>query len=358
MSGATKILFVHTRGGIGDLVLSSPVAAVLARCYTPAEVIGWVNPAFRPVLEGHPAFAGFIDLSEKESLWSGAQRLRREGFKIAVFPWSTSRQAWMAALAGIPVRAGQGGRLTYSFLYTHPVAVRSLAGDVTSHWSDIQLDYARVLGCAADAADAVPRLYLLPEEREWAAAFLRSRGVNGDKPVVGIHVCKGLAVDLDRWPVDRFAEVAAALAAAGYDVIFTGTASEAPLVEAARTAAGLPPERSLAGQCTLRQTMAVLSRLAVLVCPDTGTGHLAAAIGVPVVSIFAVKSDIPARWRPTGAPYRIVRPRGFACPKKCVKEKCPRFECLLYVDASEVVRAAEELANHGNPANPAGMTRY
>jgi len=126
----------------------------LARCYTPAEVIGWVNPAFRPVLEGHPAFAGFIDLSEKESLWSGAQRLRREGFKIAVFPWSTSRQAWMAALAGIPVRAGQGGRLTYSFLYTHPVAVRSLAGDVTSHWSDIQLDYARVLGCAADAADA------------------------------------------------------------------------------------------------------------------------------------------------------------------------------------------------------------
>jgi len=82
----------------------------------------------------------------------------------------------------------------------------------------------------------------------------------------------------------------------------------------------------------------------VFICPDTGTGHLAAALGVPVVSIFPLRSDVPARWRPAIAGSRIIRPTDYECDGPCVKETCPRFTCLLHIDANEVVAAAVEIA--------------
>ena len=82
----------------------------------------------------------------------------------------------------------------------------------------------------------------------------------------------------------------------------------------------------------------------VFICPDTGVGHLAAALGVPVVSIFPLRSDIPARWRPAIDAHRIIRPCRYECGGTCVKETCPRFTCLLHIDPDEVVAAAREIA--------------
>ena len=58
----------------------------------------------------------------------------------------------MPQLADIPVRVGQARRF-YSFRFTDRVVVRSEHGDVTSHWSQILLDYARAIGC--DTAGSV-----------------------------------------------------------------------------------------------------------------------------------------------------------------------------------------------------------
>ena len=71
---------------------------------------------------------------------------------------------------------------------------------------------------------------------------------------------------------------------------------------------------------------------------------LAAALGVPVVSIFPLRSDIPARWRPAIDAHRIIRPCRYECGGTCVKETCPRFTCLLHIDPDEVVAAAREIA--------------
>ena len=99
----------------------------------------------------------------------------------------------------------------------------------------------------------------------------------------------------------------------------------------------------LAGACSLRETAALIEQMNVFICPDTGTGHLAAALGVPVVDIFPLRSDFPARWRPAGTSHRIIRPTAWECDGPCVKETCPRFTCLLHIDPQEVVAAAVEL---------------
>jgi ADP-heptose:LPS heptosyltransferase len=108
-----------------------------------------------------------------------------------------------------------------------------------------------------------------------------------------------------RWPAERFGAVAAALAAAGHRVLVTGTAGEADLADTARTAAGLPPEASLAGRLDLAGLAALVADAALVVSGDTGVAHLASAYRTPSVVIFGPTS--PALWGPPAdGPHRVL----------------------------------------------------
>ena len=337
-----RTLIIHTQGGLGDLLLSSPLAEAVHRGHPGSEVFVWGNPKFTSVLEQHPFVQGFLALPADTKVFAGAGALRDYGFDCVLLPWSTSRHAWMTFLAGIPQRVGQGGRLTYSFLFTHRVRVRSVAGDTTSHWVDIQLDYARVLGLPTDGL--APRVYLSEAERADGRAQLAGLGLPAGRPVAALQICKGLAVDEHRWPLELFIAVGRGLVDNGFAVVLTGTAAERPLTELVRAAVASPALVNVAGTGSLRQTAALLANCAVTICPDTGTGHLAAALDVPTVAIFALKCDYAARWRPYGARHRVVQPPVVHCQRPCVKETCPRFECLLDVEPAAVVAAARDIA--------------
>ena len=350
-----NILVIITHGGMGDLLLSSVLAESLHRCYPGCRVTVWAQRRFAPLLENHPHIESLLDLDPTAPLLTNAKLLRQHQFDTVLVPWSVSRHAWLTTFAGIPTRVGQGGRLTYSFLFTHPVRVRSVYGDTTSHWADIQLDYARAIGCQAPA-DLEPVVVTTAVEKAWAKTFLKENGLTDGRPICGLHICKGLAVNESRWPLDRFVDIAADLIRKGFAVILTGTETEKPLtaIVAAQTkqklgqldsaTPSLPPLIcDFAGACSLRETAALIESMDVFICPDTGTGHLAAALGVPVVDIFPLRSDFPARWRPAGTNHRIIRPTAWDCDGPCVKEACPRFTCLLRIDPQEVVDAATEL---------------
>lgn len=98
-----------------------------------------------------------------------------------------------------------------------------------------------------------------------------------------------------RWPPERFAEVAAALDGGG-DVVVTGNAEEAGLARRVAELAGLPPERVLAGRTGLADLIGLVSRARLVVCGDTGVGHLATAFCVPSVVLFGPVP--PAQWGP------------------------------------------------------------
>ena len=337
-----RALIIHTQGGLGDLLLSSPLAEALHRGSPQSEVWLWGNPKFTSILENHPYIQGFLPLPADTKVFAGAKALRAYGFDCVLLPWSTSRHAWMTRLAGVPVRVGQGGRLTYSFLFSHAVRVRSVAGDTASHWVDIQLDYARAIGLPTEGL--APRVFLTEAERADGIRLLKGLSTPEGRPIAALQICKGLAVDERRWPLDLFIAVGRGLTAHGFAVVLTGTESERPLTELVRSAIGEDGVVNAAGTCSLRQTAAMLSHASVTICPDTGTGHLSAALDVPTVSIFALKCDYAARWRPYGPLHRVVQPAAVKCARPCVKETCPRFECLLDVDPAAVVAAAREIA--------------
>lgn len=116
-------------------------------------------------------------------------------------------------------------------------------------------------------------------------------------PVEGaVVVHPGAASGSRRWPPQRWAVVAAALAATGRQVVVTGSAAETTLTSDVATRAGLPPSSVLAGTTSLLELAALVARAEVVLCGDTGLAHLATAYGTRSVVLFGPTP--PALWGP------------------------------------------------------------
>ncbi|HET6287159.1 MAG TPA: glycosyltransferase family 9 protein [Amycolatopsis sp.] len=105
----------------------------------------------------------------------------------------------------------------------------------------------------------------------------------------------GAAFAARRWPPDRYARVARALAER-HRVVVTGNAAEVPLAREVAEAAGLPDEAVLAGDAGLAELAATVAEARLVICGDTGVGHLATAYGTPSVLLFGPTP--PRLWGP------------------------------------------------------------
>lgn len=106
----------------------------------------------------------------------------------------------------------------------------------------------------------------------------------------------GAASAARRWPRERWAALAAAEQAAGRAVLVSGGPDERELAEAVAAHAGLPASSVLAGELTLNDLAALVGAAGLVVCGDTGVGHLATALRTPSVLLFGPTS--PAEWGP------------------------------------------------------------
>lgn len=145
-----------------------------------------------------------------------------------------------------------------------------------------------------------------------------------------------------RWPAERFAQVADALAKEGLQIVLTGISNERELVDRVRRAMRAPA-LDLAGLTTLGGLAALVARARLVVANDTGISHIAAALQAPSV-IVASGSD-PRRWAPLERRLHRVLWHPAEC-RPCAHAVCPvpGHPCALGVGAGQAIREALELA--------------
>ena len=141
----------------------------------------------------------------------------------------------------------------------------------------------------------------------------------------------------------RSAAIARALAAAGHRVVVTGTVAERELT--ARVAGEVAVD--LGGRTTLAELSSVFAGARVVVAPNTGPAHLAAAVGAPIVSLFA--PVVPAgRWRPYGADVVVLGDQTAPCRDTRARTcPIPGHPCLDGIDTAAVVNAVAHLTSRG-----------
>jgi heptosyltransferase-2 len=324
-------LVVSTGGGIGDVLLATPVMRALGRRY--GEVVAITTPQHRAVLEHDPDLAEVWTTSG--SLRDDAARARARGFAAAVVTWASPRAAALPYLAGVPQRVGQARRL-YSPLFNHRIVVRSELGDRTTHWTQILLDFARALDC--DELDATPRFVVDEPSRASVAASLAAAGVRG--PYLVLHPTRGISAARERWPTERLAELARALQARdGFPVVVTGSPADRAIADEIASGGGSVP---FGGRTSIGEFAALAADARAVVAMDSGPMHVAAAVGAPTLGIFALASDEPDRWAPLGRRTAVVRAT-YPCPPSHRKETCPNFACVAALDIAGVLRALDAL---------------
>ncbi|GGY41628.1 glycosyltransferase family 9 protein [Streptomyces djakartensis] len=201
------------------------------------------------------------------------------------------------------------------------------------------LDLARAAGFALPPGDdGAPRVAPPP----------RTIGLTGPGPYVVVH--PGAAVPARAWTPGRAARAVAALTAEGHRVVVTGGGAERELT--ARVAGRHALD--LGGATDLPQLAGVLAGARVVVAGNTGPAHLAAAVGTPVVSLFA--PVVPAElWAPYGVPHVLLGDRHAACAGTRARH-CPvrGHPCLDGIGDAEVLAAVAALT--GDPADQGEQT--
>ncbi len=156
---------------------------------------------------------------------------------------------------------------------------------------------------AAAAADDVRLPRPLPRASGALSAcsleLLASSGRKAPSSIAVLH--PGAAFGAKRWPVRRFAAVAAALAGDGHRVVVTGGPDEAALTT---TVASACDGLDLAGRTSVGELAVLVADARLVIAGDTGIAHVATAFGVPSLTLFGPVG--PAQWGPPDDPRHVV----------------------------------------------------
>lgn len=276
--------------------------------------------------------------SDSSPEYALAEQLRQLHFDAAiiftVYSQNPLPTAFLFYLADIPLRLAHCRENPYQLLtdwVPDPEPYTQIRHEVRR-----QLDLVATVGYHTQ--DERLSLRIPVEAQATALRLLVELGMDLKQPWVVIH--PGVTAPSRRYPPEGYAEVARQLAAKlGCQVLFTGTEPEQELVEYIQAEVGVPTY-SLVGRLNLGELAALLAMAPVLVANNTGPVHVAAAVGTPVVDLYALTNPQHTPW---GVANRVLF-HDVPC-KYCYKSICPEghHHCLRLVTPEAVVRATTEL---------------
>ena len=312
MTGPRKILILRL-SSIGDVVLTSPIIRSLARCHPNAELHFLTKAAYAPLLDHHPQLTRVHRFSGQ--LEATIRALDAEGFDFVVDLHRNLRTARIKLGLGLPSATYSKDR--WAVLWHTKTGWGKLPETHTVE------RYARTLSaldCALDAQGL--ELFLAPEARK-LARDMRTRYFR-QRPF-GVVLGGGFATK--RWPAAYFVELLNGL---DEPVVLFGGPEDRDVAEAVTAGLQFEPFNTV-GEYALELSAALVGECRLLLTHDTGLMHVAAASGVPTVSLWG--NTVPEFGF---APYRAdnvsLQVEGLNC-RPCSKlghAACPKghFRCM------------------------------
>jgi lipopolysaccharide heptosyltransferase II len=348
-SEARRVLAVRL-DALGDVVMTGPALRALREGAPERHVTLLTSPAGAAAAELLPCVDDVVVYAapwlkatpprdDARHEYAMAARLSAGGFDAAViftvYSQNPLPSALLCFLAGIPRRLAHCHENPYQLLTDWIVDPEPAQG--IRHEVRRQLDLVAAVGCTT--ADERLALRVPPAAAVRVEALLRELGIDSGRPWAVVH--PGGTAPSRRYAPERFAAVVRGLMQAGVRVLFTGGAEEAELVTAIRREAAVASP-SLAGRLDLGELAALLERASLLVSNNTGPVHVAAAVGTPVVDLYALTNPQHTPW---AVPHRVLF-HDVPC-KYCYKSVCPagHHDCLRLVEPTDVVAAALDLLN-------------
>jgi lipopolysaccharide heptosyltransferase II len=310
-------ILVRSGNWLGDAVMSVPAVRAVKNGRPDARVTVAAPVNIAPMWKLVPEVDTIIPLPNDSLLPVISLLNRQRNFDVAILFPNSLRVALESWLSGIPRRVGYRGHWR-RLLVNQTVREPRKPGPPEHH----SLRFLRIAReCGAETPDAQP----LPQ-------------TSSIKPQTSkLGLCPGAEYGpAKRWLPERFAEVAAKVSAqSSAQWILFGTKNDMAIGDQIATAIGDHCVNRI-GNTTLDQLIDELRECRLVLTNDTGTMHLAALLGVPVVAIFG--STEPRLTGPLGDGHIILRHHVECSP--CFLRECPiDFRCMKAVRSEQVVDA-------------------
>jgi lipopolysaccharide heptosyltransferase I len=336
-----KILIIKP-SAIGDVVHTLPILNLLRRRWPDAHISWLITPGCAGLLQGHPQLDELILFNRKmlgrtSNIVSGinelatfGHELRQRNFDLVVDLQGLFRSGFLAMLTGAPIRVGSTNAREFGWMFcTHLAPVRTWQ----QHAIERYLAIAEFLGWGRSPVE-----FIFPtddSDRQYVASLLPT----GSPYAV---LFPGTNWPTKRWPVERFASLIEPLREQfGLESVLAGGP------DAAAFASAMPGAINLTNRTNLRQLVALLERAELVIAPDTGPMHIAAALNRPLVTMYGPTSPIQ-----TGPYSRLDTVLQLDIPcSPCFSRSCSHRSCLVQMGIDPVLKLAAEQIKLKNPDN-------
>lgn len=333
ISREVKGLAIVCPSWVGDSVMATPVFRAARAALPDSRIVGIMRRGLNEVLAGTKWLDEMIVCEMKGLL--GPMRLagaiKRCGAEAVLLLPNSFRSALGARLSGARVRVGydRDGR---GRLLTH----RKKVPDTFFPVPMVQY-YASLAEFAFGLDHIDTTLELATTETEQAATEKILHEVK--RPFIVLNPGANRADK--RWPEERFAAVADALAKShGISTAVSGSPGEMAMLLAVIGAAKSPIINLAERGITLGSLKVVIQQSALLITNDTGPRHLAVALGTPVVTLFGPTDH---RWTtPNCDRERIILAEPFL-PEELVADQHPKACAIERIPVPDVICAARNL---------------
>jgi ADP-heptose:LPS heptosyltransferase len=273
---ASRILIARL-SSLGDVVCGLPVAVALREAFPGSEIFWAVDPRFA----GIPLCCTAIDQTILIRKPNELDPFRP--FDVAIDLQGLLKSALLVARSGARIRVGYHWQREGARLFSRPV----LPDPTSVHIVDQYVDVARGLGATMTTARF--GLKAVAEDLEDIRRLLAERDIDSSRlegRFVVLNAGAGWASK--RWPPASFAAVANGLRERGLHAVFIGAGEADQAVFREVVAAGASEAVSLLGKTTVRELVALLTLAYAHIGGDTGSTHLAAALGVPAIGLYSI----------------------------------------------------------------------
>jgi lipopolysaccharide heptosyltransferase II len=275
------------------------------------------------------------------------RQLREAAFDAAVI-FTTCTQsplpaAMLCYLAEVPLRLAHCRENPYDLL-TDWVSETDLdARRGIRHEVQRQLDLVEAVGCRASHTRLSFEVPAAAQEE--AGLMLAELGIVQGQPWILMH--PGASAASRRYPPRHWATLVRMVhEQLDLPVVLTGDDAEKALIDEIRAQSGVAPHHvlALAGQLDLAQLAALIQLASVAVSNNTGPAHIAAAVGTPIVDLYALTNPQHTPWQ---VENRVLY-HDVPC-RYCYKSTCPQghHACLEQLEPAEVLAAIQELLSLG-----------
>jgi predicted lipopolysaccharide heptosyltransferase III len=335
----TSILLFKLRY-IGDVLLTTPAIRLLRQAYPDARITMVVNKGTEEVLRYNPHLNRILTIDRervKESAfynrwqyeWYFLNRLRKDRYDLSVDFASGDRAAFLSLLSGVPYRIGFGSRKGYRrWIFNRVIHCPPALHTVERNLLLLQ----KALGL--ETVDHRLELYTGKADEHQVTRWIMRNHLQGRNPVV-VH--PGARYRFKRWPNANWTRLADILQGElGVPVVFAGGQKD---LEDIRSIVSRMQTQvySLAGKTTILEMAALFKRATLFIGNDSGPGHLAAAVGAPVISLFGPTD--PNVWRPWGREHVVISKQVSCSP--CADTDCDKGKenCMERISVEDVLHS-------------------